>query len=125
MALTNDAWKGLAHLAPNADSRIDYRLEAIAGQPPVLAHWNETKLGLRPTEQQIADAIAAYDAAKATRETAESNLRQQVRTIAASAVGVAFKDLTSAQRSALLMVFAFKMGALDANAVVQPLDTWV
>lgn len=52
-------------------------------------------------------------------------LRQRVRTVAQSAVGVQFDQLTAAQLRALLAILLWKQDALDSTGAVRPLADWV
>lgn len=116
-----ELWKALAHLFPNAHPMRDYELRDD-GDGPYIARW-----GLddpQPTPAQLAAAIAAYDAAEAQRKTEAQALRQQVLTLAQSAVGVRVDNLTAGQVRALLVVLLWKGGALTPAGNVRPLEAW-
>jgi len=84
--LTSEAWRGLKQLYPNARGLLDYRLEADANEPPVLAWWNDD-LGAKPTDAAIMAAVPDYDAAEAVREserTAERLERTQLQALDAA-----------------------------------------
>jgi hypothetical protein len=76
----------------------------------LLADWPAEQLILAANEQARADAAA---------------LRQQVITIAQSAVGTRVDLLTAAQVRALIAVLLWKGGALDKSGVVRPLAEWL
>lgn len=114
--------KALKYLYPNVNPRLDYRV-AIAEGVERLEHWGLP--GSPPTEQEIADATTAYDAAETTRQQEAATLKQQVLTLAQSAVGVRIDQLTAAQVRALQAILLWKEGALDKDGVVRPLAEWV
>jgi hypothetical protein len=78
-----------------------------------------------PTQQQIAAALAAREAARVAALAAETTKRVQVLAIAQSAVGVQVEQLTLEQLRALYAITLWQAGALDAGLVVRPLGEWV
>jgi hypothetical protein len=124
-AMTRDLWKALRYLFPSADPRHDYEIVAVGDGAPAIGLWNEALLGPQPSEQQIADAIAAYDAREQQRARDAAQLRSKVLTTAQSAAGVRIDDLTAAQVRALLACLLYQAGALDTAGVVQPLAAWL
>lgn len=118
-----ELWKAIAQLYPNARPLVDYELRDDGdGRGAYIARWALPQP--RPTTQQLADAIAAYDAAQTAREQAAQQLRQTVVSLATSAVGVSVASLTAAQVRALLVVLLRKAGALNADGTVRPLGDW-
>jgi hypothetical protein len=118
----DELWKGLAYLFPNARNPGDYALQDD-GNGPYIAAW-----GLPdpiPTEAELTEAIAAYDAAEAQRKAEAQALRSQIVTLAQSAVGVRVDLLTAAQVRALVAILLWKGGALSNAGVVRPLGEWV
>lgn len=85
------------------------------------AHPPETE----PTDQQISDALAEIPARQAAQQQAAAALRQQVRTLAQSAVGVRVDALSGAQVRALLVILLHKEGALNDDGTVRALGQWV
>jgi hypothetical protein len=77
-----------------------------------------------PTPAEIAAAIAARQVAQQQAESDALALRQRVRTIAQSAVGVQVDQLTAIQVRALIAVLLHKAGALDKSGAIRALDTW-
>lgn len=57
--------------------------------------------------------------------TATDTLREQIKTVAQSAVGVAYDQLTAAQVRALVAILLWKQGALNNDGTVKPLGQWV
>lgn len=76
----------------------------------LLADWPAAQIELAAHDQERADAAA---------------LRQRVRTLAQSAVGVAIDQLTAGQVRALFAILLYREGALDKNGIVRPLIEWV
>lgn len=76
----------------------------------LLADWPAAQLELAQKAQDAADAAA---------------LRQRVRTVAQSAVGVAFDQLTAVQMRALVGILLWEAGALDTDGKVKQLGEWV
>jgi hypothetical protein len=116
-----ELWKALAYLFPNAHNLAGYVIQDD-GNGPYIAQW-----GLpdpQPTETELAAAIVAYDAAQAQRDTEAAALRQQIITLAQSAVGVRIDNLTAAQVRALVAILLWKGGALDKDGNVRPLGQW-
>lgn len=123
-----NTWKALRHLYPTARAGSpsrpgDYELHADAEGNTSIATWSLP--GDPPTEEEIDAAIAAYDAAETQRAQEAATLRQQVVTVAGSAVGVVLTDLTAPQVKALLAVLLHKAGALDKDGKVRVLSEWV
>jgi hypothetical protein len=117
-----ELWKSLAHLYPESVSLRDYAI-ADDGDGPYIAAWHlETP---QPTEEQLAVAITAYDAAREAAQTEASALRTRVVNLAQSAVGVQIDLLTAAQRNALLAVLLWKAGGIRPDGSVAPLNDWV
>lgn len=88
------------------------------------AEWG-TPLPSDPTPEQISAAVAAREAARQQASADAATLRQQVLTIAQSAVGIRADLLTAAQLRALFVVMLWKEGALDNALIVRPLTQWV
>lgn len=91
------------------------------------AAWLATRgpLPTDPTQQEIDAAIAAQDAARVQALADAAQLRQQIITLAQSAVGVRVDALTAAQVRALFAIVLWQEGALDKNGVVRPLADWI
>jgi hypothetical protein len=92
-----------------------------------VADWLATRgpLPPDPTPQQSADAIAAIEAARVAALAAAAAKRQQILTIAQSAVGIRVDQLTAVQLRALFAVILWKEDAIDAGLLVRPLSEWV
>jgi hypothetical protein len=91
------------------------------------ADWLATRgpLPPDPTPQQTTDAIAAIEAARVAARAAAAAKRQQILTIAQTAVGVRIDLLTAVQIRALFAVILWKEDAIDAGLLVRPLSEWV
>ena len=76
----------------------------------LLADWPAEQARLAALEQERLDALA---------------LRQQILTVAQSAVGVAFDQLLAGQVRALFAIVLRKEGALDKDGKVRALGEWV
>lgn len=80
--------------------------------------------------RQESDAIRVYIVnfdtnTKTPEQTARATTLAGVRTVAQSAVGVAYGDLTAGQVKALLACLLFRVGAFNADGTVRPLSEWV
>jgi hypothetical protein len=115
-------WKALANLYPAATPRIDYEIWDD-GTGPYIAQWNLPQP--QPTVAQLQAAESAYDAAESQRQADASTLRQQVVTLAQSAVGVRVDQLTAGQVRALQALLLRNAGALNADGTIKPLAQWV
>lgn len=76
----------------------------------------------------LADIQASHAAWLAEQQQALADaqaLRQQIATVAGSAVGAAFDQLTAAQVRALVAILLRNAGALDKAGKVKPLADWV
>lgn len=71
------------------------------------------------------DLVGALVAAHTPEESAVSAARRVVVQVVSGAVGVAWPDLTAAQRQALIVALLFKAGALDRQARVRQLSDWL
>lgn len=78
-----------------------------------------------PTPAEIDAAILAREAARQAAVADAAALRQQVLTIAQSAVGIRVDQLTAGQVRALFAVLLHKEGALKADLTVRALSEWV
>ena len=121
-SLTMQLWKALAYLYPNAQPLRDYTIVERDGVQTI-AQWNLPQP--QPTDAELQAAETAYDAAQAQRQADSAALRQQVVTLAQSAVGLPINTLTAAQVRALVAVLLWKAGALDKNGNVNPLGSWM
>jgi hypothetical protein len=117
----HELWKALAHLFPDARPLIHYELRDD-GDGPYIARWDLPDP--QPSEAQLAAAIIAYDLAEQQRQQEAVQLRQQVITLAQSAVGIRIDLLTAAQVRALLVALLHKGGALNNDGTVRPLGQW-
>lgn len=66
--------------------------------------------------------IAAHDP---TQPSPTEAFRAKVVAILQSAVGVSVSALTTAQRNAVIVAMAYKLGAIDKNLVVQDPKNWL
>ncbi len=118
-----ELWKAMAQLYPAARPFMDYvAVEEADGTRPFTV-WNLP--GSPPTEAQITAAAAAYDIAEAQRQSEAATLRQQVLTVAQSAVGVSITALTAVQVRSLVAILLWKAGALKPDGTVRLLAEWV
>lgn len=117
-----ELWKALKHLYPNATPLVDYILRDNGDGNPYIAVWSLQDP--QPTAEQIAAAIAAYDAARSAEQATATALRNQVRALANSAAGKAITDLTAGEVRALLAILLHKAGAIANNGAVRPLGEW-
>lgn len=119
----NAIWKALAHLYPHAQPFVDFEIRTGDDGHERIAVWNLP--GSPPTDAALLAAITAYDAAQATQAAEATALRQQVVSLAQSAVGQSIAGLTAAQVRALLALLLFNAGAITAQGTVKPLSDWV
>lgn len=115
--------KGVLYLFPDAVPGEDFIVIKDATGNESITHWGI--VGPQPDIPALQAAAAAYDQAKTDAENAANTLRQQVRDLAISAVGVALNDLTAGQRNALLAILLWKAGAIGPEMTVNPLAEWV
>jgi hypothetical protein len=115
-----------AVMADDASQHVLY-LEGEVVRSMLAADWLSQRgpLPSVPTQQEIDAAIAAREAARQQALADAAALRQQVLTIAQSAVGVRADLLTAAQLRALFVVILWRDGAIDNALVVRPLAQWV
>lgn len=66
----------------------------------------------------------AEEAALTQRDTEAAALRNQVRTLAQSAVGVRIDQLTAAQVRALIAILLHQAGALTPDGAIRPIGEW-
>jgi len=81
-------------------------------------------LPIDPTPEQSAAAIAARVAAQQQADSDALALRQRVRALAQSAVGIQIDQLTAVQVRALIAVLLQKAGAIDKSGAIRPLSEW-
>ncbi len=80
-----------------------------------------------PTHEEV--DITAYfsgdhDLPTVEEHVANAELRDTVKTIAQSAVGVALNDLTTQQLKVLVGVLLWQAGAIDPELEIKPLEEW-
>jgi len=109
------------HLYPSADPRQDYRVQDD-GSGAYIAAWNLP--AAQPTQSQLQAASDSYDGQAAAATAAAAVLRQRIRTVAQSAIGVAADQLTATQLRSLVAVLLWKVGALDADGKIRPFAEW-
>jgi len=129
MAITNDvnvrlAWhewnKQQAQPAEIAPRFTDGETGFITFADAIL-EWRDP-VNLQPDDTTIQ---AAWDAISAQQATADSTINT-IKTTAQSTVGVALKDLSTAQIKNLLAVLLFNAGGVDlSTATIKPLNEWV
>ncbi len=78
-----------------------------------------------PTQAQIDAAIAAIQQDATAATAAAAQLRQQIITLAQSAVGVRVDLLTAPQVRALFAIILWEAGALKNDLTIRPLSEWV
>ena len=120
---------GLSRVADYDDGSRHVLFLGAAGKVQSLAtaDWIATRgpLPHDPTPEESQAAIAQRETARQQASTDAAALRQQILTLAQSAVGVRLIDLTAGQRNALIAILLWKEGAIDAALVVRPLSVWV
>lgn len=114
-------YEAIKRLRPKAT--IELTQDGTRGGPYLSVYVEPDGLP-EPTEAEILAAIVTLETEAAAAATAAAQLRQQVRTTAASAVGVRYDLLTAAQVRALVAILLWKQGALNSLGLVQPLDEW-
>lgn len=90
---------------------------------PYIAVWGSDTVP-EPTPEEIAASLAALEAEEASERQAAQQLRENVRALALSAVGVRYDQLTTAQRNALLVAVLWRMGMLDRGGRVRAFEEW-
>lgn len=118
-----DLWKALTHLHPAAKQFSDFEIRATSDGDEYIAVWRLAQP--QPTEAELAAAIAAYDTAETARKQEATTLRNQVVSLAQSAVGVTLNNLTAAQVRALVAILLWKEGAVTPAGAIRPLAEWV
>lgn len=113
--------RALRYLFPNAVPLRDYEVRDD-GAGAYIAVWRLE--APQPTTEELAQADRAAEQAEQTAATEAAQLRQQVLTIAQSAVGVRIDALTAAQVRALVAVLLWRGGALRPDGTVRPLAEW-
>ena len=104
---------------------IDFYTAVLDEGDQLVVRFLDGDLKRLPTAQEQAaiDAVvAAHDPAGLT---ANETLREAIKTLAQSAVGVALNDLTAGQRNALIAILLWKSGAVDSDLKIRPLGQWV
>ncbi len=89
----------------------------------LLSAWGDAPK--EPTPAEIDAAMQARAENHLRRAQESLALRQRVRDLAQSAVGVRIDLLSAPQVRALQAVLLWQAGALDKDGVVQPLAEWV
>jgi hypothetical protein len=118
-------------------TKIDIPLALGRINPEMQYHWRGDGYGVyadigewrtpaipKPTEAQVYAEWDAYLAEKTANETADTTLRNQIVSLAQSAVGVSIDALTANQRNALIAIMLYKAGALTNTGLVKPLNQW-
>lgn len=81
---------------------------------------------LTPAEEAaLQDAADVAVAALQAEAAASTQLKQQIVSLAQSAVGMLLSDLTTAQRSALTACLLWKAGGVTGDMKVKPLAGWL
>lgn len=78
-----------------------------------------------PTPAESAAAIAARQQAAQQAQADAQALRQQILSLAQSAVGVSLNALTANQRNALVACLLWKAGGVANDMTVRPLGQWL
>jgi GAF domain-containing protein len=112
----------IKHLFPDAIAEIDFQLQDD-GEGPYIAAWNLPDP--QPDEATLAQAAADYLAAAIAAEQARQQLRDQIKTLAQSAVGETLDNLTQAQLKSLVAILLWKAGAVANDLTINPLSDWV
>lgn len=115
------------HQARTVEAQV---YEVVEGRETVLlrtdrivVYWDQDRVR-SALEADYAAEQARMAGEEADRE-AQRQLKQAVLTVAQSAVGVRFDQLTAAQLRALFAIMLFREGALDNAGLVRPLGQWV
>lgn len=89
--------------------------------------WLATRgpLPTDPTQQESDAAVLALQQAAQQAQADAAQLRQQVVTIAQSAVGVRVDLLTAPQVRALFAAVLWQEGALKPDLTIRPLADWI
>jgi len=111
----------LKHLFPNADPLRDWIVQDD-GTGAYIAAWHLPTP--QPTPEQLQAASDAQESQEAQDAQAAAQLRQRIRTVALSSVGVAADQLTATQLRAIVIVLLRKAGALDADMKIRPFAEW-
>jgi len=110
------------YLFPDAAPQIDFSLRDD-GEGPYIDIWNLPDP--QPDEATLAQAEADYLAAAIAAEQARQQLRDQIKTLAQSAVGETLDNLTQAQLKSLVAILLWKAGAVANDLTINPLSDWV
>lgn len=107
------------HQSRQATYRVTYD-DGTTGTVDQMLFWNGANVRSVP----LTDWPAAAQGEIQAGVDADA-LRQRVRTVAQSAVGVQFDQLTAVQLRALVAILLWREGALDNTGAVRPLVDWV
>ena len=114
------------------EAEIIAEVEKRTGKTPVVT-VNGLDVTLEFTEvllENEATDITAYfgsehDMPTVDERTAASALRESVKTIAQSTVGVTLNDLTVLQIKSLVAVLLWQAGGISSDMTINPLKDWV
>lgn len=123
------ALDGLPRVAM-ADDTTQHVLYLDVGPLPrsmLATDWLATRgpLPTEPTQQEIADAIAARETARQAALAEAATLRLAIITLAQSAAGARVDQLTAGQVRALFAILLWEEGALKNDLTVRALSEWV
>jgi hypothetical protein len=95
-------------------------------QSMLAADWLAQRgpLPTEPTQAESDAAVLAIAQAAAQAATDAAQLRQQILTLAQSAVGVRVDNLTAGQVRALVAILLRKADALNNDLTIRPLADW-
>lgn len=122
----------LAHVVADPDVWVANALTLENGEQIVtdkITKYRQAYLDALAAEGQGYKTKAQRDAVEAAALSAgqveRTALRQQLVTLAQSAVGVALDQLTAAQRNALIACLLFRAGGVTNDMKVKPLSEWL
>jgi hypothetical protein len=115
-------YEAIRRLRPRAEFELTQ--DGTNGGQPYLSLYSDPDGLPPPTEAEILAMIVTLEAEAEAARLAAAQLRQQIRTTAAGAVGIRYDLLTAAQVRALVAILLWKQGALSNAGLVQPLDEW-
>lgn len=139
MNLSTEDLAVLAHVLPDPNTWVTNAFASLgqeAGEAAVLAKITKYRqdyldalaaqgANYETRAQRDAALKATADAEAATAAGVRDALRQQLLTLAQSAVGVSLDQLTAQQRNSLTAAMLYLLGGVTQDMTVKPLGEWL
>lgn len=115
----NQVLRAIMARYPHAIYPQDFALDEVGG----IVRWDLPQP--QPTNAELQADVAALDVRDATQKNEATALRQQILTLAQSAVGKTINTLTANEVRALVALQLYRAGAVDKDGKVRALIDWV